>query len=72
MPYDVIREVEVPMKQTQMIEVEKPIYIDRVVKKPIKKYINVPYYVEKRVEVPVDVDVEREIVQHRYIDKEVE
>lgn len=57
-----IREVEVPIKHTQMIEVEKPVYIDRVVKKPIQKHIKVPYYVEKKVEVPVDVDVERDVV----------
>lgn len=71
-PYEVIHEVEVPVKQTQFIEIEKPIIIDRIVKRPVQRYVDVPYYVDKRVEVPVNIDVPREIVTHKYVDKEVE
>lgn len=56
-PYEVIKEIEVPVKQTQIIEVEKPVYIDRVVKKPVQRVVEVPEYYETIKEVPVNIMV---------------
>lgn len=64
--------MEVPIKRTQYREVEKPIYVEKVVEKPVITYIDKPYDVEKRVNVNVDVEVEKEIYIDKYVDEEVE
>lgn len=71
-PYDVIKEVEVPIKRSQIIEVEKPVYVDRIVKKPVQRVIEVPEYIERVTEVPVDIYVEKQIFVDKYVDVHVD
>lgn len=71
-PYEVITEVEKPVRRTIRKEVEVPIYVDRIVEKAIDKIVERPYYVDKKIEVPIQVEVEKEIEIERFEDVYIE
>lgn len=71
-PYEVVREVQKPIRRTVQKLVERPVMVDRVVDVPVYREVERPFVVEKKVEVPVDVEVPREVVVDRYVDVEVE
>ena len=67
-----IVEKEVPVTRVETQKVDKIYYVDKVVKKPIERIVEKPYYVNKRVEVQQDIEVDKEIVIDKYVDIEVE
>ena len=71
-PYEVVTEIEKPVRRTVRREVEVPVYVDKVVNVPVDRIIEKPFYVEKKIEVPVTVEIEKFIDVERYEDVMVE
>jgi hypothetical protein len=68
----VIKEVEVPRVRNEIIEVQKPVYVDKIVEVPVNRIVEIPHYVERKIEVPREIEVRKEIYVDKFVDIPVE